>query len=198
MAEALPRAVGAQPDTAAAYLALLQRLREQGCVACGARPLSIRNLLAFLFRLCGPQPLAPWTLDELLRRYAALRVECRTLSTVRAHAHWINLLLRSGGGAGPSCTCARLLPLLHTPPPLRAHRGCGERHAFDPEEVLRLHAAAAADPYDRLMLLIRPRRGPLPRSGAPPPHHRAACGGPPPHAPPPPPPPRGAGGPRQR
>lgn len=89
-------------------------------------------MLGFLYRLCGDdlRTAAPWSLPTLLERYRTLDISCKTILAVRAHAHWINVLLRCPGFGNhsatdnvmPLCTVSRLRPLLNTttppPPPL--------------------------------------------------------------------------------
>lgn len=116
----------------------------------------MRNLLCFLYRLCGDAPAAasPWTLARCLDRYRTLRCHVRTGVALGAHARWITLLLRCPGyGDGGVCTMADLRscnPATHRrrlAPTLR-------RHAFTVDEVTRLYAASTASVYDRLLLAV--------------------------------------------
>ena len=151
-------------------------MHTHGLVGCYIRPLTMRNLMGFLHRLCGTDLMAaaPWTLSSLLERYRDLKIACRTPATLHAHAHWINLLRRCPGmGAQEEdlvCTPAMLQPLLQKPIQTGRHPRSAllARHSFSEEEVLRLHRAAiASGPMDRLLLLLHPgtgRGGPLPHS----------------------------------
>ena len=73
-------------DVAAAYLELYDSLGRVGLVRPDYRPLSARNLLGFLFRLCRTEirSQAPWTLPTLLARYHALGIRCKTLAALRS------------------------------------------------------------------------------------------------------------------
>lgn len=163
----LPRRARAHPEVAAAYTELFLRLGMENLVRPTYRPLSARNLLGFLYRLCGDRLKTdrPWTMAALLERYRSLRIRCRTLLSVRAHAHWITTLVRcpdwgdsaSEDSRGVVCTMARLRPLLAPDAPVPTRHNVAatlRRHAFSPDEVRRLHEAAATDPFDRLILLL--------------------------------------------
>ena len=160
---------------------------EEGGIFSGLLDDPIRNIVAFLHRLCGMdlQAHLPWTLETLLERYRKLNVSCRSLITLHAHAHWINLLLRCPdvgmqngfsspsrskknpsarfGSASPArlCTPALLQPLLATRggvvPTTNRHHPLLVRHSFSREEVVRLHDAARSDPMDHLLLLLHTR-----------------------------------------
>lgn len=169
----LPRGARASAEVADAYTELFLSLGEANLVRPTYRPLSARNLLGFLYRLCGDRLRSdrPWSMRTLLDRYKSLRIRCQTTLAVRAHAHWISILVRcpgwgmvaeDDGGTNNNnnsveCTLARLRPLLSpdAPPPTRHSVAATLRqHAFSPEEVRRLHEAAASDPLDRLLLLL--------------------------------------------
>lgn len=124
------------PDVVNAYTDCYHSLQMEGLIPPTYRPLSARNLMGFLYRLCGNQlrNQSPWTLTALLDRYQTLGIHCRTTLTLRAHAHWITTLLQCPGFAqGP-------------PPPVVD--GCGYWHRIpgQPQCIDRLHGGTTASP----------------------------------------------------
>ena len=73
----------------------------------------MQNMTGFLWRLCGLdlQTGAPWTVEALLARYQRLHIVCRSLITVHAHSHWINLLVQCPEFGHPGSGRALVAPV---------------------------------------------------------------------------------------
>ena len=95
------------------YSHLLNTVMHLGLMQSNARPLTIRNFLGFIHRVCGEELMSesPWTKEKLLHRYHHLKIQCQTLASSRAHAHWMNVLLQIPAlGSPPLCLAQELKP----------------------------------------------------------------------------------------
>jgi hypothetical protein len=150
----LPGLVFRNPDIAIQYQNLLNLLLSDGVVRPNTRPLTIRNLLGFVRKMCGPttNPLTArisWSVTQAVERYHQLygSIQCSPV-VVRTHARWMNQWL------GTTISSSMLQNCL---PPVKCDVSCRQpKHYFSVDEVQRLYASTALDPtgFDRLMLLL--------------------------------------------